>query len=294
MIEITPDVWRERLAKPVQAHKYDHGHCVVSAGGFGATGAARLAARAALRVGAGLVTVVAPGEALAECAAQLTAIMLRQADTAPAFGDVLADRRMNSVVVGPGHDSAPGGRSRTRSFATTALSRSQFVVLDADALTCWSDSRRADPGILFHAIDHDAVVLTPHAGEFQTLFPDLDLSERANPEVRAEAVLEAATRSQATVLLKGAITLIGAPDGRVGVHRAVDQRAAPWLATAGSGDVLAGLIAGLGARGWSAFDAACAAVALHVDCALSVGPGLIAEDLPDAVPKVLNAVHDAS
>lgn len=276
---------RARLAKHVDAHKYTHGHAVVLAGGLGRTGAARLAARAALRVGAGLVTVAAPGAAVPECAAQLTAIMLRRVDGAEELAALLEDRRLNAVCLGPGL----GLGGETRALVNTALAAPGAAVLDADALTAFA----ADSAALFGAL-HPRAVLTPHGGEFARLFPDLadrGASDTGLPiATRADLVAAAAHRAGAVVLLKGAETLIAAPDGRCALHDAAQAHPAPWLATAGAGDVLAGLIAGLMARGLAPFEAAGDAAWLHAAAARQIGPGLIAEDLPDALPDVFRAL----
>lgn len=289
----------------LDAHKFVYGHLVAVSGGLGASGAARLAARGALRVGAGLVTVAAPEAAMPECAAQLTAVMLRQAEEPDALAALLDDARLNAVVLGPGHSAHEGGRPRTRAFVEALTDGAPFrrgertLAFDADALTCWGGA----PEDLFELLSGDGApaktVLTPHFGEFATLFPDLASpllarrGEGAGRFGRIEAARLAAERSGAVVVLKGVDTVVAAPSGLVGVHAAVRERAAPWLATAGSGDVLVGLIAGLAAQGWDPFDAACAGVWLHVSAARRAGPGLIAEDLPEAVAVVLAAAASA-
>ncbi|GGD33068.1 NAD(P)H-hydrate dehydratase [Sinisalibacter lacisalsi] len=264
------------------AHKYGHGHALVLAGGTARGGAARLAARAALRVGAGLVTLGTPGPALAENAAQLTAIMLTAVEDGPGLAAALDDTRLNALALGPGL-----GVARARALVPVALGAGRPTVLDADALTAFAEA----PATLF-ALLHSATVLTPHAGEFARLFPDLaeDLAgpaTRGPAPSRLEAVRQAAARAGAVVLLKGPDTVIASPEGRCAIHLAAYDRAAPWLATAGAGDVLTGLIAGLMARGFSAFAAAKAAAWLHTEAARAFGPGLIAEDLPEALPGVL-------
>jgi hydroxyethylthiazole kinase-like uncharacterized protein yjeF len=267
------------LRKSPGSHKYDHGHALVVAGPMGRTGAARLAARAALRVGAGLVTVAAPGSAMQECAAQLTAIMLRRCDDAAALAGLLDDARLNALCLGPGLGVGQG----TRELVATALADpTRGVVLDADAMTSFAD----DPPVLFGAL-HARAVLTPHDGEFARLFPDLAVASSAETRARVDAVRAAAARAGCVVLLKGPETLIAAPDGRMWRNAATGDRAAPWLATAGSGDVLAGLIAGLLARGLDPVEAAASAAWLHVEAARAFGAGLIAEDLPEVLPQVL-------
>ena len=256
-------------------HKFDHGHALVLSGGVGRGGAARLAARAALRVGAGLVTLGCPPAAVIENAARLDAVMLRALADDQALTGVLADGRITALCLGPG--LGLGGREAA--LVAAALKARRPTVLDADALTLIA----GDAGL--RALVHPGCVLTPHAGEFARLWPALVGADCA----RVPAVMQAAADIGATVLLKGPDTVIAAPDGRPQIHAALRGRAAPWLATAGAGDVLAGLIAGLLARGWSATDAAAAATWLHVEAALHTGPGLIAEDLPDALPAVLRA-----
>lgn len=263
-------------------HKYDHGHALVLAGGPGQGGAARLAARAALRVGAGLVTLGCPPGALTENAARLDAVMLRPVADAGALGQVLEDHRFNALCLGPGL----GLGEASADLVAAVLATGRGAVLDADALTVFA----ADPAALFARL-HPGVVLTPHGGEFARLFPDIAARLAATPEggpafSRLDAARAAAARSGAVVLLKGPDTVIAAPDGRALVHAAAYGRAAPWLATAGAGDVLAGTITGLLARGLAPLAAAGQAAWLHVEAARSVGPGLIAEDLTEALPGV--------
>ena len=257
-------------------HKYDFGHALVL-GGATMTGAGRLAARAALRVGAGLVTVACPPEALPVYAlatpSTITAPIASEAD----FGALLTDARKNAVLIGPGNGVGP--ETRARSLA--AIGAGKAVVVDADALSAFRDR----PEALFEALSAGAAgpcVLTPHEGEFQRLFPDLDGDKLS----RARA---AATRSGAVVLLKGADSVTAAPDGRA----AINANAPAALATAGTGDVLAGLVVGLLAQGMVSFDAACAAVWLHGEAGAACGPGLIAEDLSEALPGVLRALGES-
>ncbi len=268
--------------KPKEAHKYSHGHALVLSGGLGKTGAARLAARGALRIGAGLVTVGSPGDALAENAAQLTAIMLRGVEDATALSETLKDDRITALCLGPGL-----GLERARDLVPVALAgRGRAVVLDADALTAFTD----DPEALFGLL-HENCVLTPHAGEFARLFPDIAEKLNATPTKgpafsKVDATRAAARRAGCVVLFKGPDTVIAAPSGECGLNSAQYDRAAPWLATAGSGDVLAGFITGLLARGLTPMRAAETAAWLHVECALRFGPGLIAEDIPEQLPQV--------
>ncbi len=260
-------------------HKYDFGHAVVVSGPMHATGAARLGARGALRVGAGLVTVASPLDAVAVNAAHLTAIMLKPFDGPRGLADILSDARKNAVLIGPGC----GVSLATRLLTQVVLEFDAATVLDADALTSFTIDQDddAEPVMnhLFALIKENParpVVITPHEGEFKRLFPDLAGSKLD----RARA---AAKRSGAVVILKGPDTVIAAPDGFANIN----ANAPPWLATAGSGDVLAGFVAGLLAQKMPAFEAACAAVWLHGECGNHFGPGLIAEDLPELMPRVL-------
>ena len=271
-----PALWLPEYPWPtVEGHKYLRGHAVVASGPVYSTGAARLAARGALRAGAGLVTVASPRDALAVNAAQLTAIMVREADDARGLAALLADARKNAVLIGPGHGVGEG----TRAMVLAALAAGPRVVLDADALTSFAD----DPETLFKAIHarEAPVVMTPHEGEFARLFGDLI----AEPKV--ERTRKAAARAGATVLLKGADTVIAAADGQA----AINGTASPWLATAGSGDVLGGIVLGLLAQGMTGFLGASAAVWMHGEAAKTFGPGLIAEDLPEMLPAVLRGLE---
>ncbi len=271
----SPMLWRQTFPKfSGDDHKYTKGHALVVSGGFGKTGAARLAATAALRVGAGLVTVGAPFAAIPELAAQLTTVMVTEIDQAEALEGVLKDARKNAVAIGPGF----GVGGVTRDYVKAALQAGPAAVLDADALTSFQDHQDRLFGLC-----GDTTVLTPHMGEFARLFPDLkDL-----PEGKADAVRSAAARSGAIIVLKGADTVIASPDGRV----AINNNAPATLATAGAGDVLSGLVLGLLAQGMPAWEAACAAVWIHGACAAHLGAGLIAEDLPWAVPDVLESAE---
>lgn len=262
------------LRKDPDAHKYSHGHLLVLSGGPGRGGAARMAARAGLRVGAGLVTIGAPADAMAEHAAQLNAIMLRPVGEARALTEILSDRRFNVLCLGPGLHG--DDVTETRLMVAAALGGMRATVLDADALSVFEGA----PDTLFGML-HGRCVLTPHGGEFHRLFPDLQ------GRAKVEATREAAARAGCVVVFKGPDTVIAAPDGRCMMHASADGHAAPWLATAGAGDVLAGLIAGLMARGHEALGAASIATYLHARAARAFGPGLIAEDLPEMIPQVL-------
>jgi hydroxyethylthiazole kinase-like uncharacterized protein yjeF len=267
-----PALWLPHFPWPKpDGHKYGRGHALVVSGPASSTGAARLGARGALRAGAGLVTVASPKDALAINEAQLTAIMVRLAGDATELTSLLSDERKNAVMLGPG----AGVGEHTRAMALAALRSKAAVVLDADALTSFAD----DPATLFTAIGARGapVVLNPHDGEFARLFGD------RGGMSKLEAARDAASRSGATIVLKGPDTVVASPDGRA----TINATTSPWLATAGTGDVLAGMVAGMLAQGMAAFEGASAAVWLHGAAAQAFGPGLIAEDLPETLPKVL-------
>ncbi len=272
--ENAPQLWGAAFRRPTfQSHKYSRGAVAVFAGPRLATGAARLAATAALRAGAGLVTLYAPASAADECAAHATALMVRVAETPAHVGQALGDPRIRAALFGPG----AGVGEATRAKALAILQGAAGAVLDADALTSFEGAGEA----LFDALGPGDVI-TPHPGEFMRLF-----SGRIKaPEERLGAALSAAARAGCVVVLKGADTVVAAPDGRA----AINTNAPPDLATAGSGDVLAGIVAGLRAQGMPAFEAASAGVWLHGACARAIGPGLISEDLPSALPGVLRAL----
>ncbi len=280
--ENSSDIWENLFPVPrIDGHKYARGHAVAVSGNTAATGAARLAARGALRAGAGLVTLASPTDALVVNAAALTAVMVRAIDTKAEFAELLSDKRHNACVIGPG----AGVGEHTRNFVLTALSAGPALVLDADALTSFADA----PDHLFDAIKANAdarVVLTPHKGEFLRLFSDM--SNKHPLRSKLERVRAAAERSGAVVLLKGPDTVVASPDGRA----TISSNAPPWLATAGSGDVLAGMVAGMLAQGVPAFDAACIAVWMHGEAGNEAGPGLIAEDLPEVLPAVFRRLYD--
>jgi len=269
----SPHLWAKSFPLPrVDGHKYSRGHAAVVSGGLSFTGAARLAARGALRAGAGLVTIATPREALAVNAAANLAVMVRPVDGADELAHFLDDPRRNVVLLGPG-----GGVGQLmRDLVLTALEGERAVVLDADALTSFAE----EPQTLCAAIRGraKATVMTPHEGEFSRLFKIL--ADEAPSKL--ERARRAAETSGAVVLLKGPDTVVAAPDGRA----AIADNAPPWLATAGSGDVLAGIVAGCLAQGMPGFEAAAAAVWLHGEAGIAVGPGLIAEDLPEAMPGI--------
>ena len=274
--ENDPDLWLGQYPWPrPEDHKYSRGFAVVVSGGSASTGAARLAARAALRVGAGLVGLIGPREALPIYASGVTAVTTTSFEDAGGFDTYISDGRRNAVLLGPGN----GVNRATRSRVLAALTLKKSCVLDADALTVFQER----PHDLFDAIASPCI-LTPHAGEFARIFSAeiLDLPNRV------ERVRRAAAISGAVVLLKGADTVIADPDGRA----VINTNAPPDLATAGAGDVLAGFAAGLLAQGMSPFEAACAAAWLHGAAATAFGPGLIAEDLEAELPGVLRALKE--
>jgi hydroxyethylthiazole kinase-like uncharacterized protein yjeF len=264
-----PTLWSEYLppADPT-LHKYSRGHVVVMSGSVHATGAARLSAAGALRIGAGAVTVASPPDAVLVNASHLTAVMVRPVRDSRELTALLAERKRTAAVLGPGN----GVNAGTRANLEAALSSDAALVLDADALTCFAGEAEK----LAAAVRERAApaVLTPHEGEFARLF------SYGGPKI--DRARSAARESGAIVVLKGADTVIGAPDGRL----AINSNAPPALATAGSGDVLAGMIAGLLAQGVPAFEAAAAGVWMHGAAGAAIGRGLIAEDLPSALPRV--------
>ncbi|WP_075289256.1 bifunctional ADP-dependent NAD(P)H-hydrate dehydratase/NAD(P)H-hydrate epimerase [Pararhizobium arenae] len=265
LYENGPRLWTD-IAQALEpgSHKYTRGHLAVFSGGALATGAARLAATAGLRAGAGLVTLAGVRDALTASAAHLTAVMMREIDTSQDFADWLADARIHAFVLGP----AFGDMEKARRYVCLLSERP--LVLDADGITAFRDR----PDTLFEAFANGEprLVLTPHEGEFRRLFPDLSDDETLSKIDRASA---AAKRSNAVIIYKGADTVIASPDGRA----AINTNAPPWLATAGSGDVLAGIVGAHLAHGMPAYEAAAAGVWRHGQTALSLGEGLTAEDL---------------
>jgi hydroxyethylthiazole kinase-like uncharacterized protein yjeF len=272
------DLWRAFLPRPgAGSHKYSRGHCAVFSGGASSTGAARLAAAAAARAGAGAVTVLAGREAVAANAAHLTGIMVREAAGVDDVVAFMQGRKVASFVFGPGL----GRKPKVASFLTELLRLAPpgiAAVVDADGISVFEGA--LDDLTAAIAAAARPVVLTPHEGEFARLFPDIAADAALSKLERARA---AAAATGAVVLLKGADTVIASPDGRA----AINANGAPWLATAGSGDVLAGLAAGLLAQGMPAWEAACAAAWIHGEAGARAGAGLVADDLPQALLPVL-------
>ncbi|SFP53478.1 yjeF C-terminal region, hydroxyethylthiazole kinase-related/yjeF N-terminal region [Mesorhizobium sp. NFR06] len=287
--ENRPGLWIANFPVPaVDAHKYKRGHTGVFSGGPSATGAARLSALAAARSGAGAVTVLSPANAMQVNAAHLTSIMLRKVDAIEDVHDVIGDRRPSTFVLGPGF----GIGDKARDFTLAVLAkkrqggRGEGLVLDADGIT----SFRNAASTLFEAAgrpDAPALIMTPHEGEFGRLFADIAGDKALSKLAKARA---AAQRSNAVIVYKGADSVIASPDGRA----AINSNGAAWLATAGSGDVLAGIIAGSLAQGMPAFEAACAGVWIHAEAGRRFGPGLIAEDLPLAMVPVLRELMEST
>lgn len=267
--ENAPPLWNHSFPWPEnETHKYRRGHVLVS-GGARMTGAARLVAMAAARVGAGLVTVAVPPEAWSVYAAALTSIMVECVEEG-VLAPALEDKRRNVIVLGPG----AGVTQQTRLNVLAAAAAGRALVLDADALTVFADN----PKQLFSAL-RGPCVLTPHDGEFARLFQvEGDRLSRARV---------AAKRSGTVVILKGADTVVAEPGGRA----VINSSAPPWLATAGAGDVLSGMVGGLLAQGMPVFESACAAVWLHGEAAALAGPGMISEDLPSLLPQVLRQLY---
>jgi hydroxyethylthiazole kinase-like uncharacterized protein yjeF len=278
-----PGLWRSAYPRLDPAgHKYDRGHALIVCGPPARTGAARLAARGALRIGAGLVTIASPPEALIVNAAHLTAVMIARMDGSEGLARVLEDKRFTAVAIGP----AAGIGEQTRNAVAACLESHAATVLDADALTSFADQ----PEQLWQLTKsrQAPVVLTPHEGEFMRIFPDLAATGSSNAGrdkamSKVERARAAAERAGCAIILKGGDTVVTMPDGRASIC----GHAPPYLATAGSGDVLTGIAAGLLAQRMPLFEAACAAVWLHADAACCFGSGLIAEDLPDQLPTVV-------
>lgn len=272
---------QKKLRKSGARHKYDYGHAVIISGPPGQGGAARLAARGALRIGAGLVSVLAPQKAQAEHAAHLNAIMVRTYANGTGLTDPLTKLKPSALCIGPSF----GVTANRRALLAQVLTRKQPLCLDADAITIIA----SNPDIM-PAAPHAQTVMTPHEGELRRLIP----AAFAATTCRMTLAQNAAQALNCCILFKGTDTIVTQPNSPSCVISSKPFHHAAWLATAGSGDVLAGIITGLLARGFSALDAATLGAHLHLQCAEAVGPGLIAEDLPEAIPHVLTTCLDVS
>jgi NAD(P)H-hydrate epimerase len=271
----TPLLWRNHFPQPhVHSHKYNRGYTLVIGGPITKTGAAKLASRSALRIGSGLVSIACDRESLPIYATSQAAVMTVLIEQESDFTTLLDDERINSVVIGPGAGLTDQTKNRVRNI----LNAGKHCVLDADALRLFSEH----PDMLFKHIN-GSCILTPHEGEFQHLFNNISVDMEADKLTRA---CQAAKLSGATIIYKGSDTVIATPEGKA----ALSSHTASSLATAGTGDVLAGLCGGLLAQGMSAFESAAAASWIHAEAATLFGPGLIAEDLPELIPAVLRDV----
>ncbi len=274
LMQNAPALWLSQFPVPKrEGHKYDRGHALIYGGAI-MTGAARLAARAAQRIGAGLVTIATPDKSVPIYAETLESVIVRPSNDAAAWRELLNDEKKNAILIGPGL----GIGAMERELVLAALATKKTCVLDADALTNFSE----DPQKLFSAL-HAGCVLTPHEGEFARVFGGA-VGKHEDKITRAQ---KAAKLAGCVVLLKGAETVIAAPGGQT----IVNANAPPWLATAGAGDVLAGIILGLVAQKMPTFEAACAAAWIHGKIASDFGPGLIAEDLVEGIPAVLHKLY---
>ncbi len=273
-----PELWSDAFPKLKEdSHKYDRGHAAVFSGGIQGAGAARLAARAALRIGAGLVSIAAPGSALTAHAGRAPdALMLRRVDTQTGPAAILDDARINALCIGPAYGVGEDTVAAVRNIAA----QGRAMVLDADIFSSFAG--RADDLADILKLRNGGTVLTPHQGEFDRLF-----ESRFDDMSRSESVCAAAAHMDSIIVLKGAETIIAAPCGRT----VINTNAPPDLATAGSGDVLSGFVTGLLAQAMPAFEAACAAVWLHGEAGCIAGPGLIADDLPEAIRAPLTILR---
>ncbi len=281
-----PALWLRSFPRPADdTYKYARGHVGVFSGGQAATGAARLSAMAAARAGAGAVTMLSPADALPANAAHLTSIILRKADTLEDVEAFLAERKPAALVFGPGLGTGEKFGEFALKLITASAGLVRHIVFDADAFTLFSSQRDAF-FLTSRTAGAPGLVLTPHEGEFRRLFPDIASDDRLT---KVDKARRAAEQAHATVVLKGPDTVIAAMDGRA----AINSNGTPWLATAGSGDVLSGIIAGLLAQGMAPFEAACASVWLHAEAGSRFGPGLIADDLPGLIPPLLRDLLSA-
>jgi ADP-dependent NAD(P)H-hydrate dehydratase / NAD(P)H-hydrate epimerase len=282
--ENIPELWHDKFPVPrAQDHKYDRGHAAIVSGPLWSTGAARLAARGALRAGAGLVTIASPRDALPINAAASLAVMVRPVDGAAQLREFLSDPRFNAVAIGPGI----GVDEATCEMVLTALAGDRAIVLDADAMTSFAEAPQRLAAAL-KGRGGQATILTPHEDEFSRYFHSLDTRTEVGSKLdRARC---AARLISSTVLIKGADTVVAAANGRASIA----TNAPAFLATAGAGDVLTGIITGLLAQHMPAFEAASAGVWLHGEAARTFGPGLISEDLPEMLPRVYRALLGAN
>jgi len=273
-----PDFWLRYYPRIKEdGHKYDRGHAVVVSGPMESTGAARMGAKAALRIGSGLVSVATSKAAFYINAAQLTSIMLAVYDGPVGLADLFnSDPRRNALLIGPG----AGATKDTRDNVAAALSGEATAVIDAEGLTAFEGNAQELFGLIHNR--NAPTILTPHQGEFDRVFPEL-----GNAESKLEQAKRAAEISGAVVIIKGPDTVVAAPDGL----SAISEGSPPWLATAGTGDVLAGMITGLCAQNMSPFDAAAAGIWMHSELARTFGPGLIAEDMADMIPPLLQRLN---
>ncbi|ENS76888.1 bifunctional ADP-dependent NAD(P)H-hydrate dehydratase/NAD(P)H-hydrate epimerase [Brucella melitensis] len=284
VFENSPELWADSLPSPaVDAHKYSRGHAAVFSGAMHSTGAARLSAMAAARSGAGAVTLLSPPDALAVNAAHLTSIMVRETRSQQDAAQFITDRKVTAAVLGPGYGNPAFARDYTKMLLSAASGKAgQFrgLVLDADGITAFENK----PDELFdtHRSSATALVLTPHEGEFKRLFPDIAEDNTS----KIDKARKAAMRANAVVIYKGPDTVIAEPGGLA----VINSNGTPFLATAGSGDVLTGIVCGLLAQGMAPFAAACASVWVHADAARRFGHGLIAEDLPAQLPAVWSSL----
>lgn len=282
--ENAPELWEDALpVLGVEAYKYSRGHAAVFSGGAHSTGAARLSALAAARIGAGAVTLLSPPDAMAINAVNLTSVMVRETRSLKDVRQFFVERKVGAAVLGPGYGNPAFARDHALFLAEGELEGFHGLVLDADGITAFEQN----PGALFQRQDAKSVlVLTPHEGEFRRLFPDIAKAAVS----KIEKAREAAKRANAVIIYKGPDSVVAEPGGLA----VVNANGTPLLATAGSGDVLTGIVCGLLAQGMPAFAAACASVWMHADAARRFGLGLIAEDLPAQLPAVLSKLAQAS
>jgi hydroxyethylthiazole kinase-like uncharacterized protein yjeF len=272
IFEMTDARWHA-LGKQGGAHKHQYGHAAVISGPCGQGGAARLAGRGALRIGAGVVSVICSTDAVAEHAAQLNAIMVKPYVRETAVSECLSAINPQAICIGPNL----GLTSASQTLLSQVLSLGRPTCVDADAITLLADSSLNLP-----AITNPQSVMTPHAGELRRYIPNVF----AKTSCRVALAQAAAAKAGCVVLFKGPETIIAGPDQTPMIVSSKGYEYTSWLATAGSGDVLAGFITGLLARGFDAFEATCIATDLHFRCASAFGPGLIAEDIPEMLPMV--------